>query len=285
MISQRLAHPRPAWWMGARAVATELWRRDVVLTVSGAAHLLVAVPMLLGLATDQRMILSLNPWVKPLKFALSIAAFLLWMAWLSGDLRPARRRVTSLGIASAMSIETICIALQSLRGRTSHYNVATPFDLVVWSTMSAAILVNTAMVVVVLAEYGRPRQHPRVAALPRPYLAGVRYGLVLFLLGGLEGFLMVRIGRHTVGAPDGGPGLPILNWSTAAGDLRVTHFLLLHALQLLPLVGYGIHLAARRYTLSIGRQVLLVRTVGIMFLGLAAFTLLRSLAGRPLFAG
>jgi hypothetical protein len=48
-----------------------------------------------------------------------------------------------------------------------------------------------------------------------------------------------------VGAPDGGPGLPFVGWSRSHGDLRIPHFLGLHAIQLLPLFCW---LFARRNT-------------------------------------
>ena len=53
-----------------------------------------------------------------------------------------------------------------------------------------------------------------------------------------------------VPAPEyGGPGLPVTRWSTAGGDLRVPHFMGIHGLQVLPLVGW---LLGRRRRRAVG---------------------------------
>jgi hypothetical protein len=79
-------------------------------------------------------------------------------------------------------------------------------------------------------------------------------------------------GAHSVGVEDGGPGLPVVGWSTVGGDLRIPHFVGIHALQVLPLVAFGLLLLARRYRVLESDVVRrrLVRTTGAGYAGLIA---------------
>jgi hypothetical protein len=104
------------------------------------------------------------------------------------------------------------------------------------------------------------------------YYWGIRIGLLLFIFFSLEGGLMLSLMSHTVGGKDGGTGLPLVNWSTKYGDLRIAHFLGLHSLQLLPLAGY--------YIARSKKQIILI-SVGYFLMVMAL--LVQALKGIPLF--
>ena len=89
---------------------------------------------------------------------------------------------------------------------------------------------------------------------------------------------MPIVGAHTVGAPDGGPGLPGTGWSVEHGDLRVPHFFGLHALQLLPLVA----LLIRRRHIDDARRVRFVIVAGGSYALLVLIMLWQALRGQSL---
>jgi hypothetical protein len=182
----------------------------------------------------------------------------------------------------------VLITLQSIRGVPSHFNAATPFDVVVFAAMGMGIAIVTLAIA-----YLAYRAFRTPFAANRAFGWGIRLGLVTMLFGASIGGLMppptaaqkaqiaagehpVLVGAHTVGAPDGGPGLPVTRWSTAHGDLRVPHFAGLHALQLLPLAGWLIGRRRRRDGAA------LTVIAGAGYLGLAIAALVEALRGRPL---
>ena len=85
---------------------------------------------------------------------------------------------------------------------------------------------------------------------------------------------------HTVGLPDGGAGLPFLNWSIEGGDLRVAHFLGLHALQALPLFGLALDRWYSRW--SSRRRALAAVAFAVAYLGLVVAAFQQATAGHPL---
>lgn len=216
-------------WRGVnRGIVLAVWWNVALLALSAAA-----------LPFDHRRILGLNPWVKPIKFEISVIVFLLTMAALLAALGkqgqwPSARQWMAWGFGLAMIVENTIIAMQSLRGVRSHMNYTSWFDALSFATMGIFIALNTLLLAILLVLFLVTR-----TGLPAPVTWGICLGLTMTLAGSIEGALMVgRYVGHTVGAEDGGPGLPFLNWSTGHGDLRVAHFFALHALQAFVLAGW-----------------------------------------------
>ena len=78
--------------MSARGFLREVYRRDPVLALTGWAMLALFAALLAVAPFDARRVTGLNPWVKPLKFCLSVAAYVWTLAWLLGHLRARPRR-------------------------------------------------------------------------------------------------------------------------------------------------------------------------------------------------
>jgi len=216
--------------------------RGIMLGVRWNVALLVL--SVAALPFDHRRILGLNPWVKPIKFEISVIIFLLSMGALLAALGrrgewPRTRRWMAWGFGVAMIVENTIIAMQSLRGVRSHMNIATVFDGVAFGVMGVFIAFNTVLVGLLLALYLRTAAREGTG-LPHAVTWSIGLGLAVMLAGSFEGvFMIVRYWGHTVGAKDGGPGLPFVNWSTQHGDMRVAHFFALHALQAFVLAGWG----------------------------------------------
>lgn len=262
--------------MSAREFLGEVYRRDPVLALTGWGTAALFVVLLAVAPFDARTVTGLNPWVKPLKFCLSVTAYVWTLAWFVGHLRSRWVRLVSWGTALVFVVEMACIVSQAARGVTSHYNIKTPYDGAVFSLMGLMIAFNTLLVAVTLALFFLRVSRP----LGPAYLWGVRLGLLLFFLGSLEGMAMVSNMAHTVGAADGGPGLPFVNWSTRSGDLRVAHFLAFHALQLLPLAGFA--LGRYRPGWPRRRQVACVFALALLYTACVSLVFWQAVAGRPL---
>lgn len=262
-----------------RSLLRELWRRSPLLTGVALVHVALLGFTLVAAQLDPRTVLGISTWTKPGKFMASISIYLFTVAWLVGELERGRLKyVITGGIALSMVIETICLFIQGARGTTSHYNDATAFDQVVFSTMGIAIALDTVMMVLLLMLFLRKSD------LAPAYAWGIRLGIAVFLVGSWVGGQMIRASAHTVGAPDGGPGLPVVNWSTVAGDLRIAHALGLHGLQVLPLLGFW--LARRSDSRSRpgkgGGGVALLMAAALVYMLFVLGALLQARAGLPL---
>lgn len=273
----------------ARDLLATARRGNGPLAAAGLLMLALLPLCLAGLALDARTLGGMPVWMKPAKFAVSGGLYLLTLAWMLAHVSVWPRAVGRLSavVAVLLPLEIAIILLQAARGTASHFNRTTPLDGVLFGVMGVGILVVWLASVGLCAALFRQRFTDRVRGW------SLRLGLAISLAGMALGGLMLAptsaqmeraratgempvVGAHTVGAPDGGPGLPVTGWSRTHGDQRAAHFLAMHAMQVLPLLGAWV--ARRR-----GR-VAAIAVGGASYAALIALVLWEALQGRPVMA-
>jgi hypothetical protein len=265
-----------------------LWETNKPLTAVAILMLPFLLISIMGLIVDPRLIAGAPAWLKPAKFAISIAAYALTIAWFFRYLPEWRRgrSITGWLTALTMVVEIVIISAQAARGVSSHFNNGTPMGAILFSIMGVAILIAWfASIAIAVALFRHPFHDPVMGW-------AIRLGMLITVVGSATGGLMVtptksqlaqaRVshhmpvsGAHTVGAPDGGPGLPVTGWSRQHGDLRAPHFFGLHAMQILPLLAWL--LKPKRPAFMVG--------LAAAYFGLYLALLVQALAGIPLLQG
>lgn len=229
------------------------WHRPL-MTVA-ALMIVSTIVCLVGLLVDPRQITGVDAWAKPLKFSLSILLYSVTWAWLIAHLPRWRRIAHAAGavVAVALIVEQVLIVGAAAAGTTSHFNVSSPLASAIWGVMAISITTLYVCTFVTTIAVFFLRLSTRSTTI------AVRAGAVIALAGLGLAYLMTGptaaqladfrgiVGAHTVGLADGGPGLPVLGWSTVGGDLRIPHFIGMHALQLLPLFAVLLGWAGRRW--------------------------------------
>jgi hypothetical protein len=127
-----------------KALFIKIKSNSPILYYCGLAHLLLLV-LMIGIAQfDHRQVLGISLWVKPIKFAISIALYCLTWPLLLQYLpfQKLKRRFANFTVF-AMVFEMVAIGGQAARGELSHYNVSTTGNALIFSLMGVVIASRT----------------------------------------------------------------------------------------------------------------------------------------------
>lgn len=243
----------------------ELKARNELLFWFGVLNLTAALVFAILIRYTQVEVAGANAWLKPLKFAVSIGSYSWTMAWFVFELKSTSlTQWFSSSIVVLLGFEIVYIVWMAGRGQASHFNVSTPATAMLYGVMGTAaslVAIWTAIIALRYFQLDFPM-------LPESYVMAIRWSMVLFVVFAFEGFVMGSRLNHTIGGPDVGPGLPITGWSKKYGDPRIPHFVGMHALQVLPLLGFFLIRDTRWMVLAL-----------VMYGALAVWTLWLALQG------
>jgi hypothetical protein len=245
----------------------QLKLRNETLFYFGLICLAFSLLFLILAKTTSTEVYGVNAWYKPFKFAFSTLTFAWAMAWYCYYLPNFNINFFNWTVIILLGFEIFYIALQASKGQLSHYNISTPVYAALYSMMALAatlVTIYTAYVGFLFFIHSFPD-------LPSYYVWAIRFGIIIFVVFSFEGFAMGSRLNHSIGALNDNSNWFIVGWSRTVGDLRVSHFIGMHALQVLPIVAY--------YVLKNSKLTIILSALYGL---LALLTFIQALKGRPL---
>jgi hypothetical protein len=246
-----------------------------------------------GLIIDDRILQYVPIWLKPFKFSVSSLVFISSILFLLKYIPNKKFIVVTNKIVSyGLMIELIIIYLQVFRGRMSHFNNQTIEDMILFQIMAITIV----CVWLGFGVYAWKLFKTSEYADDMIY-KGIQVGAIITFLTMPFAFTMPQpsktqlqeiiknksqiglvVGSHTVDEKDPSQTYPLTGWAKTGGDLRIAHFLGLHALQILPILAFLLN----GINLSIQNRKRILSTTGFLYFIIVILTLAQALNGSSL---
>lgn len=213
------------------------WRDAPAFTALALFITAALIPLSAAMALDTRLFQDASPWIKPIKFHIALAIYLITLAFFAryvpATTRISRRwRVFTATVCTSITLELLWVGTAATLNTASHYNQTSP----AWAIAYALAGIFAVLLTSGSLGYGVAIARNRTTGLPPALHLSITLGLILT-------FILTLIAAGTLASGTGhfiGPStrqLPLLGWSRDAGDLRVAHFFATHALHAIPLAG------------------------------------------------
>ena len=238
-------------------------------------HVVFAVVSIIGLLIDDRTLMGVNVWIKPLKFAISTGIYIFTVGYYT-TLYPysnLKRHIVNNIVSWTLLIEVAIIVFQGARGVQSHYNQSSLFDGLSFAAMGILIAINVLIMILFIIDTLRLKMKTE-----KSIQWAILFGWIIIVVGSWVGGQMIGQLSHNVGVIDGGEGLPLLNWGTVAGDLRVAHFFGTHGLQIIPIFALALY---KKTKITLSKRLILVTLFALLYTFFIGFVYYQAKQGIP----
>jgi hypothetical protein len=243
----------PVWW--------------TVLAFAALALVCVGLQQL-----DPRLIHGVNVWLEPAKFFASLAIQFATVAWALAMLpaaeRASRRVRWSMLIMLAWGwLEMAYVVFRASRGEASHFNNDGAFAQIAYSVMGFGAVSMTVIAAYIGVKLWKHRHN---GLWTEAASVGLVVGAVLGTLAGA--YVSAQTGHNVGGDISDASGTGLFAWSTTGGDLRIAHFVGLHAAQIVPFAA----ITGRRSFVYGAALLCTIATLGTFLIAVAGIPLFRS---------